>query len=392
MNAGASGSSADQCRILAVDDEPALLHFYDRSLSAIGYTVVTAENAEEALEALRNGSFDVILTDLWMPGMNGLELLRSIRLQDLDVPVIVTTAAPGLESALGAIEQGVLRYLVKPVPAVLLRDTVRQAAALHRLTRLRRQAMLLMEKGKPGPDDPVGANALFARVLAGSTLVYQCVVDVVTGAAIGYEALLRTHDPVIQSPMQLIELGEETGRLAELGRRVRDLAGAAAARLPAGTSLLVNLHPRDLMDEEMYAPAAPLSGVASRVVLEITERSLFDEIPGARGRVERLRKLGFRLAVDDLGAGYAGLNSWAQLEPDLVKLDMTLVRGLQAAPIRRALVKAMIDACRELNVLLIAEGVEEVEERDVLRGLGCTLMQGYLFGRPGPAFPTPILG
>jgi EAL domain-containing protein (putative c-di-GMP-specific phosphodiesterase class I) len=125
------------------------------------------------------------------------------------------------------------------------------------------------------------------------------------------------------------------------------------------------------------------------VILEITERSLLEEVPSAHARIQSLRKLGFRLAIDDLGAGYAGLNSWAQLEPDLVKLDMTLVRDINLMPIKRSLVKAMIDVCRDLDVALIAEGIETVEERDALRELRCPLMQGYLFARPAASFPEP---
>jgi EAL domain-containing protein (putative c-di-GMP-specific phosphodiesterase class I) len=151
----------------------------------------------------------------------------------------------------------------------------------------------------------------------------------------------------------------------------------------------VNLHPRDLLDDQLHDSRSPLSAVASQVILEITERSLLEEVPSAHARVESLRQLGFRLAIDDLGAGYAGLNSWAQLEPDLVKLDMTLVRDIHLMPTKRSLVKAMIDVCRDLDVLLIAEGIETAEERDALGELRCPLMQGYFFARPGPPFPEP---
>jgi len=116
-----------------------------------------------------------------------------------------------------------------------------------------------------------------------------------------------------------------------------------------------------------------------------------EDVPNPHARIARLRALGYRVAVDDLGAGYAGLNSFAQLEPDLVKLDLTLVRDIHLAPTKRSLVQAMIEVCKQLKVLLIAEGVETIEERDVLSELRCPLMQGYLFARPGPAFPVPKL-
>jgi EAL domain-containing protein (putative c-di-GMP-specific phosphodiesterase class I) len=101
-----------------------------------------------------------------------------------------------------------------------------------------------------------------------------------------------------------------------------------------------------------------------------------------------LRKLGFRIAIDDLGAGYSGLTSFALLEPDVVKLDMALVRDLHMEPTKRTLVR-MIAMSRELGIIVTGEGIERVEERDELARAGCDLMQGYLFAKPGGAFLVP---
>lgn len=220
-----------------------------------------------------------------------------------------------------------------------------------------------------------------------SSLAYQPIVNVATQRVFGYEALLRPQNPDFESPQQLLVAAEQAGLLHELGRSIRETAAAAARRLPRGTSILVNLHPHDLFDEELYDAKAPLSTIAWRVILEINEHSVIGG--AAQGRFERLRRLGFRLAIDDLGAGYAGLNSWTQIKPDLVKLDMTLVRGIHLHPLKRSLVRAMVHACKDLGVLLVAEGVESGAERDALLEARCPLMQGYLFGRPEAAFSEP---
>lgn len=378
-------------RVLAVDDEPSLLHFYQRALGASGYAVEVAESADEALGMLETGAFEVIVSDLWMPGKSGLDLLREVRQRDLDLPVIIVTAAPDLETALGALDAGALRYLLKPVHSAELAEAVRRAAALHRMSRLKRQALALMQRGDE-PGELASLRITFDRAVSTMTLAYQPVVDLESRTLFGYEALLRSQEPAFPSPPQLLAAAERLGQLDQVGQRVRALAAGVGPRLPEGASLLVNLHPRDLLDEQLYHPQAPLSALAPRVILEITERSLLEEVPSAHARIEALRKLGFRLAIDDLGAGYAGLNSWAQLEPDLVKLDMTLVRDIHLTPTKRALVRAMIDVCRELGVELIAEGIETAEERDTLRALRCPLMQGYLFARPGAAFPEARFG
>jgi EAL domain-containing protein (putative c-di-GMP-specific phosphodiesterase class I) len=124
------------------------------------------------------------------------------------------------------------------------------------------------------------------------------------------------------------------------------------------------------------------------VVLEITERTWLGDIKDLDGRVERLREMGFRLAVDDLGAGYAGLTSFARLRPDFVKIDQSLIRGIDQDPTRRRLVRSMVRVCGEMGVHAICEGVESAAEQETLAQLGCDLYQGYHFARPGRPFPT----
>ena len=100
-----------------------------------------------------------------------------------------------------------------------------------------------------------------------------------------------------------------------------------------------------------------------------------------RERVRELRRLGFRIAIDDLGAGYAGLASFAVLEPDLVKLDGVLVKGVDREPIKRKLIGSITLLCRELGILVVAEGVETLAERDALVEQGCDLIQGFFVTR-----------
>jgi EAL domain-containing protein (putative c-di-GMP-specific phosphodiesterase class I) len=97
--------------------------------------------------------------------------------------------------------------------------------------------------------------------------------------------------------------------------------------------------------------------------------------------------MGFRIAVDDLGAGYAGLTSFAMLEPELVKLDMTLVRDIDRSPTKQKLVRSVAGLCKELGMMVVGEGVETAAERDVLISCGCDLLQGYLFAKPDRPFP-----
>ncbi len=201
-------------------------------------------------------------------------------------------------------------------------------------------------------------------------LAYQPIVCWSRRTAVGYEALARCRG---LGPAALFELAEQAGRVHELSRRLR-----AAARVPENADLYLNVHPLDLLDPHLYTSNAPLSQSATRVVLELTER----EPPHSARHVAFLRELGYRIALDDLGAGYADLSTLTTLRPDVVKLDRQLVRHVDRDATRRQVIRSFVGMCDDLGMELICEGVETRAELDVLLRLGCDLFQGFLFGMP----------
>ncbi len=347
-----------------------------------------ARCATDALSSLQKGGrFDTIVTDLTMPDMGGIEFLRAVRTLDLDVPLIIMTGHPSLETAVAAVRYGGFRYLGKPVDASTLVDVVREATAMHRLALLKRRALELYESEGFMIGDRAGLDAHFDLALDKLWLAFQPIVDLPERRVYGYEALVRSGEPTLANPGLLFDAAERLGRVRELGRRIRRLLADKVASAPADAVLFTNLHSADLSDEDLLSADAPLTQHAKRVVLEITERSSLDRVVDVPGRIARLREFGFRVAVDDLGAGYAGLSSFSQLEPDIAKLDMSLVRGVDASPRKASIVRSMIAVCtRELGTGLVCEGVETEAERDTLLQLGAGLLQGYLFGRPDRDF------
>ncbi|MCA9627318.1 MAG: EAL domain-containing response regulator [Myxococcales bacterium] len=376
-------SAATKGRVLVVDDEPALLRAFRRCLSLRGFHVDTAPGGEEAIAQLNQHEYDAILSDIAMPGMDGIQLLRETREHDLDVPVILVTGEPAVSTAVKALEYGAFHYLTKPVTNDNLEEVLDKAVRLHRMARMRREAAELLG-GSVGAGDRAGLEASFASALSTLWMAYQPIVRT-DGSVYGYEALLRSKEPSLPHPGAVIEAAIKLERVDELSRTIR--RRAAAAVTPASGLLFVNLHTTDLLDSELYDPESPLSLVASRVVLEITERSSLDEVKDVKRRVAVLREMGFRIAVDDLGAGYAGLTSFALLEPDIVKLDMTLVRDVHESPTKQKLIRSIAQLCADMGMLVVGEGVETRSERDSLIALGCDLLQGYSIARPGPAFP-----
>ncbi len=380
----------DELRVLLVDDDPAVLRSYTRILARDGVTVETASNGKEAAERVMAASFDVIVSDIVMPEMTGIEFLKAIRAHDLDVPVILITGEPALESAVRAVEYGAFRYLTKPVAAQELWETAIRAARLHKMATLKREALELPGNDGRGLGERAALEVRFTWGMSLMWMAFQPIVGWRDRRVFGYEALLRSDEPLMNSPANILDAAERLGRLHELGRAVRaKVAAAAEAPESAGFRLFVNLHSADLNDEELYSAGAPLSKIANRVVLEVTERASLYGVKNVAACVARLKALGFQMAVDDLGAGYAGLTSFTQLEPGVAKLDMSLVRGVDADSRRQSIVRSMKKLCDELGMMVIAEGVETPAERDMLAELGCDLFQGYLFAKPQRGFTAP---
>jgi EAL domain-containing protein (putative c-di-GMP-specific phosphodiesterase class I) len=376
-------------RVLVVDDEVQVRELFALILRDAGWAVDAAASGGEALEFLDRRQYDVVVSDVDMPRMNGLQLLEAVRARDLDLPVLLVTGHPRVESAALAVEHGALRYLLKPVAIDTLTDAVSVAARLHRVARLKRQILVHLGSDDRLLADHAGLQAAFESGLRSLRLVFQPIFTA-QGGLYGYEALARTSEPRLPHPGVLFDVAERLDRVHELGRLVRARAAAHVDRV--AQVCFVNVHPRELADDALLDPEAPLSRHARSVVLEITERQSIDRVPGLQERIKALRALGYRLAIDDLGAGYSGLTSFAVLEPEVVKLDMTLVRGCDLEPLKQRLIRSMTGLCKELGASVVAEGVETNAERKTVVDLGCDLLQGFLLGRPSESADIPAVG
>jgi EAL domain-containing protein (putative c-di-GMP-specific phosphodiesterase class I)/CheY-like chemotaxis protein len=375
-------------RVLLVDDEPAILRVFANMLRSAGFAVETAPEGDSARELLQHSEFDAVLSDISMPGMDGLGLLRAVRKLDLDLPVILITANPTVDTAVQALEFGALRYLFKPTERKVLVSAVEYAVRVNRMAKIKRQAQVELGMQGQQAGDRAGLETSFEQAIHSLWVAYQPIVSVPKREIFGYEALLRTTHQGLPTPAAMLDAAERLGTLHMLGQTVRAAVAQTAVSAPAERKFFVNLHPHDLEDESLYSSRAPLSEIASRVVLEVTERASLDGIKNLGQRLTRLRNLGYQIALDDLGAGYAGLTTFARLEPEFVKLDMSLVRNVQDEPVKRKLIGSMASMCKDMHIQVIAEGVESAAERDTVELLECGLQQGYLFARPEKPFPS----
>jgi EAL domain-containing protein (putative c-di-GMP-specific phosphodiesterase class I) len=226
-------------------------------------------------------------------------------------------------------------------------------------------------------------------------LHYQPEVDIVTGEVRGFEALVRWDHPArgLLAPSAFIPLAEETGLIVPIGEWVLREACTEATRW-AGISdepltLSVNLSARQLAQQDLVAMvrrAVAETGIdPSTLCLEITESAVMESGSATTAQLRALKSLGVRLAIDDFGTGFSSLAHLRRFPVDVLKIDGTFVAGLGHEPQDASIAAAVISLAHALGLETVAEGIETDEQHTILRGLGCDLGQGYLFGHPAPA-------
>ncbi len=208
----------------------------------------------------------------------------------------------------------------------------------------------------------------------------------------GYEALARGTMRSMRSPEVMFEVAAQSDLIWDLSRLCRNRAIEGMNRLlKDGELLFMNVDPADFADPAFTDMDLKVTD-PTRVVIEITERTAIKDYPKFRGRLQAFREKGYRFAVDDAGSGYAGLGSIANLEPDFIKLDMSLINCIDTNFIKQNLVETMVRFANDQKAMVIAEGVERAEEFEMVKALGVHLVQGFFVHRPSQNAPgdSPI--
>ena len=222
--------------------------------------------------------------------------------------------------------------------------------------------------------------------------VYQPVIDLLERRVVGYEALARVAPDAFSGPDQLFKAAYDNDSVWKLDRLCRERAIRGARGLGEDQLLFLNMEPDSIHDpalrsEETFALLRDANLKPSQVVLEMTEHSAVRDFTSLRQLLSYLQFHGFRLAVDDVGSGYSGLKSIAEIKPDFIKIDMALIRDIHLHPIKQDLTGTIARFSTSSGITLVAEGVEGIEELRCLQALGVRYAQGYLFAPP--AFPLP---
>jgi EAL domain-containing protein (putative c-di-GMP-specific phosphodiesterase class I) len=223
-------------------------------------------------------------------------------------------------------------------------------------------------------------NALAARAFR---IVYQPIVDLAEGVVAAVEALSRFTAEPYGPPDVWFADAWQVGMGAELELAAFEAALADLHHVPAGCRVAVNLSPPVIAHPDLLGYVAAAG--PARVVIELTEHVAVHDYDRVRSAVAILRGRGAKLAVDDMGAGFASFRHIVKLAPDIIKLDRELVSGIDADPVRRSVATAMVNFASDVGSDIVAEGIETRGELDAVRALGIRYGQGMLLGAPGPA-------
>jgi EAL domain-containing protein (putative c-di-GMP-specific phosphodiesterase class I) len=372
--------------ILLVEDDEIFRTIVEVYLEGYGFTFSYATSGAQALELARQHPPHLALVDVNLSDMDGIELIPLLRREDALLPVLVISGDRTPETLLRAIRVRSTGYHTKPLERHQFVEDVVRVLQDAQVARLQRQLLISKAGLSLQFVDLATTTRDFEEALRGLFMVYQPILRTHDRSIYAYEALVRSNSTVLKGPMQLLAAAEALGRIEELGKEIRRSIARTLQQNPdCYQPIFVNLHPTEL-GLELMAEEEPLRPYASRIVLEVTERAQLEADNTLQNVLKVLRDAGYRIALDDLGEGYAGLSWLVKLTPDIAKLDMSLVRDLHQSRLKRELIGSLVAVCKRARTLVVAEGVETLEEAQVLTDLGCDLLQGYYFAKPSLPF------
>jgi EAL domain-containing protein (putative c-di-GMP-specific phosphodiesterase class I)/ActR/RegA family two-component response regulator len=374
-------------RVLIADDDASIRDALRELLESEGGIEVVAvtEDADTAIEAATREHPDVAILDVKMPGGGGPQAARGILARSPGTRIVALSAYGDRASILEMLRAGASAYLVKgsmpdevtrTIQRVLLGESAFSAevasTVVHELT----------EQLAGREEAELTRDRVLARIRSVTERgdvhpVYQPIVDLAQGRVSGVEALSRFDSG---TPQQWFDDADAVGLRAELETAAIRAALCGLPSLPPGAYLSLNISPATLQSRDIarLLDTVPLD----RVVMEMTEHAAVSDYDALKRALRPLRQAGVRIAVDDAGAGFASLRHILLLAPEIIKLDISLTRGIDSDRPRRALSFALVAFARETQSTIVAEGVETGAELRVLRDLGVTHGQGFLLARP----------
>lgn len=388
-------SRKPRIRVLVAEDDPSVRDALEATFWAERSLELAASvgDATDAVEAAARERPDVALVDVRMPG--GVHAAREIGSCSPKTRVIAFTAHNDPANVLEMLEAGAVGYVVKGGAIDGTVEAVLQAAAgksslsvevtgdvietLVGQLGVKRKAAEKTERQEKRIRRALDEEDSFS-------MVFQPIFSL-SGGMVGVEALASFRGPPKRGPERWFAEADAVGLRRELELATMKAAVSLIPELPPGIYLSLNASPKTLLSAGFRKLLLEHADPA-RVVIEVTEHAPIDNYERLNAAFDRVRKLGVRLAVDDAGAGFASLRHILRLAPDFIKLDRTLIAGIETDRSRQALAAGLISFAERIDATIIAEGIEQFAEVDMLTSLGVGHGQGFLLAPPGP-LPLP---
>lgn len=385
--------------ILVIEDEIHIRELIVELLEDAAFQVLSAGNGNAGLVLAEENVPDLVICDIMMPGLDGYEVLRRMRqnLRTAAIPLIFLTAKTERLDFRKGMVLGADDYITKPFTCDELLESINTRLNKHALIQqtcnIRAQLAQLSGNGRIPVQHSIRESHLYEALdYSEFELYYQPQVDIKTGGLVGAEALIRWNSPKfgMVEPVEFIALAEETGFIILLDQWVIQTAcsqakvwqnsGLPPLRIAVNLSSLQFNHPH--LTERIAQVLIATDLHPQCLEIELTESLLVQDVDETIRRLQELKELSIQIAIDDFGTGYASLGYLQHFPFDILKLDQCFVRDVNTNPTNAAIATAVIQMAHDLNLTVIAEGVETEDERQFLIAQHCDVMQGFLMSHP----------
>ncbi|MCK5213745.1 MAG: EAL domain-containing protein [Candidatus Omnitrophica bacterium] len=363
-------------KILLVDDDHDLCHVIFRLLNSRNYSVDVTHNGEDGLKQSFHHP-DLILLDRTLPDIEGLDICRQIRedKRRSHIPIIIFSSMDKSTDKIKGLYIGADDYITKPYePEELL---ARIEAVLRR-----------QDFSEASKEDKGKYIMELMKIIENKSIVpfFQPIFSLEDFQPIGYEVLSRPpQDSLLSNPEFLFKIAIESGMYFDLEMLCWHKAFVEWKKNQSPEKLFLNCSPYLIENEKFTESILIKEDVpVENLVFEITERMAIVDYTVFLERIHKFRKLKIGIAVDDVGCGFASLDTVAEVRPDIIKIDMPLIQNIQRDSLKQGIVESVVFFCRKCGITTVAEGIEKEEELKTIISLGVDAGQGFLLARPSP--------
>lgn len=368
-----------QKHILVVDDEPALTKLLSFLLESHGYKVSVAHTGEDALTKSVQDMYDLVLLDLVLPGLSGARVAQALKANPLTcrMPIIVLSGKRYFDHEDKLLHPLIDDFLEKPFERKELLSRIEVILNRHKQAP-KQNGILVRDEIKQELETIIRDEKIVPY--------FQPIYLLKPFKLLGLEVLTRPHsESALKNPEELFNAAYRCGLYYSLEKLAwRKALDILKGRL-ADENVFVNCNPCVVIDRHVQEITGIFSdhGIESeRVIMEITERTAISENGQFSTGLDAFRSKGFRFAIDDVGGGYASLETIVETKPEVVKIDRHIISNVDSDPYKRSMVKLMVSFCREHGIISIVEGIEREEELRAALELGVDAGQGYYLYRP----------